>query len=408
MPRVPAADLASYIFRDIAPVTTSNGKLPGAIRASATGPTPAPPSASRHPRGRRLARQVAGIVNGHHREDPTAISFWGALSEAERRAFTSVASERTFARGTRLMEEGQQSRQVMVIRKGWTRICIREDGLKQRERTVARRGPGQLIGERAALEKTVRSASVIADEAVRALVVSAEDFTAFLSAHPAVRDMVEGQLYRRAQQPSRPLLNGQNCTIVHTDIVGFSQRIRTDEHRRTIRLASLSMTMKAIEDIYDACSLEDRGDGVLMVVRPEIPTGRVLESLLSGWPAALRRHNETFSEALRIQLRIAIDVGPVVSDEFGISGDAIIRTARLLDAADFKTAMKEQNASLGIIVSTFVYDAAVPHPEGAPAPYVPVQASVKESSIPAWMQIITLATSLVSIWLSPEGSARRG
>ena len=205
----------------------------------------------------------------------------------------------------------------------------------------------------------------------------------------AVREMVEGQMYRRAQQPSRPLLNGQNCTIVYTDIVGFSQRLRTDEHRRTIRLANLTMTMKAIEDIYDACSLEDRGDGVLMVVRPDIPTGRVLESLLSGLPAALRRHNETFSEALRIQLRIAIDVGPVVSDEFGISGDAIIRTSRLLDAADFKTAMKEQNAGLGIIVSTFVYDAAVPHPEGAPVRYVPVQASVKESTIPAWMQIIT-------------------
>jgi CRP-like cAMP-binding protein len=389
MPRVPAADLANHILRDLTPVAISNGKLPGAIRAAVTGPTPAPPSASRPPRGMRLARQVASMVNSHHREDPTAVSFWGALSEAERRAFTSVASERAFARGTRIMEEGEQSWQVMVIRQGWTRICVREDGLRQRERTVAWRGAGQLIGERAALEKTVRSASVIADEAVRALVVSAEDFTAFLSAHPAVRDMVEGQVYRRAHQPSRPLLNGQNCTIVHTDIVGFSQRMRTDEHRRTIRLASLTMTMQAIEGIYDACSLEDRGDGVLMVVRPDVPTGRVLEGLLSGLPAALRRHNETFSEALRIQLRIAIDVGPVVSDEFGISGDAIIRTARLLDAADFKAAMKEQNAGLGIIVSTFVYDAAVPHPEGAPTRYVPVQAAVKESSIPAWMQIIT-------------------
>jgi class 3 adenylate cyclase len=95
-----------------------------------------------------------------------------------------------------------------------------------------------------------------------------------------------------------------------------------------------------------------------------------------------------FAEALRIQLRIAIDVGPVVSDELGISGDAIIRTARLLDAPDFKTAMAEQKAALGIIVSTFVYDAAVPHPLGMPAQYLPVQANVKEASIPAWMHLI--------------------
>jgi CRP-like cAMP-binding protein len=396
-PRVPAADLVNHIRRDIALATVSSGRLPGVIRVAMTGPPPAHPSAGRHPRGRFLASRVASFVNSPkfpptlrlaHREDPTAVSFWGALSEAERRAFASVASEGTFVRGTRIMKEGEHSRQVMVIRQGWTKICIREEGLRQAERTVARRGPGQLIGERAALEKSVRSASVIADETVQALVVSAEDFTAFLSAHPAVRDMVEGQVYRRAHQPSRPLLNGQNCTIVHTDIVGFSQRIRTDEHRRTIRLASLTMTMKAIEDIYDACSLEDRGDGVLMVVRPDIPTGQVLESLLSGLPYALRRHNEMFAEALRIQLRIAIDVGPVVSDELGISGDAIIRTARLLDAPDFKTAMAEQKATLGIIVSTFVYDAAVPHPLGMPAQYLPVQANVKEASIPAWMHLI--------------------
>lgn len=341
---------------------------------------------------------MAGIVSSPllpptlrpaHREDPKAVSFWGALSEAERRAFAAMASEYMFVRGTRIMEEGEHAGQVMVIRNGWAKICVRRNGERRTEHMLAMRGPGQLIGERAVLEQTVRSASVIADETVRALVVSAEDFAAFLSAHPAVRDMVEGQMYRRDQQPSRPLLNGQNCTIVHTDIVGFSHSGRTDEQRRTIKLAQLTMTMKAIAGIYDSCSLEDRGDGVLMVVRPEVPTGQVLGSLLTGLPAELRRHNETFAEALRIQLRIAVDVGPVVSDEIGISGDAIIRTARLLDAPDFKMAMAEQNATLGIMVSTFVYEAAIPHPLGTPAQYVPVQVNVKEASIPAWMHLIS-------------------
>jgi CRP-like cAMP-binding protein len=380
------ADMAGHVFHGLAPVAIRTGILTSAFPASVTGPTPARPSATRYLRSgaRRVAGKLPPSLRSVQRGDPTAVSFWGALNEAEQRAFTAVASECTFVRGMRIMEEGEQAGLVMVIRDGWARICVRDNG----ERTIARRGPGQLIGERAALEKTVRSASVIADETVRALAVSAADFTAFLSAHPTVRDIVERQVYHRDQQASKQPLNGQNCTIVHTDIVGFSHRGRTDEHRRTIKLAQLTMTMKAIAGIYDSCSLEDRGDGVLMVVRPEVPTGQVLGSLLNGLPAELRRHNETFAEALGIQLRIAIDVGPVVSDEIGISGDAIIRTARLLDAPDFKSAMAEQKATLGIIVSTFVYEAAVPHPLGAPAQYVSVQANVKESSIPGWMHLI--------------------
>jgi len=326
-------------------------------------------------------RQVRG-------EDLTAVPFWGALTEAEQRAFASVAQDCTFVRGTRIMEEGEHSSQVMVICHGWTKICVLENGPGHAERTIAMRGPGQLVGERAALESAVRSASVIADETVRSLVLTPEDFIAFLSAHPAVRSIVEDQVYRRDRQPDRPELNGQNCTIVSTDMVGFSQDIRNDDNRRTIRHANLSMTMKAIDSIWDSCYFEDRGDGILLVVRPDIPTGKVLECLLTSLPAALKQHNDTYAEALQIQLRVAVDVGPVVTDTIGISGDAIIRTSRLLEAAELKAAMTDPKATLGVIVSTFVYDAAVPHREGTPVSYVPVLAKVKESSIPARMLII--------------------
>jgi CRP-like cAMP-binding protein len=65
------------------------------------------------------------------------------------------------------------------------------------EGVLAERGPGQLVGERGALQVSVRSASVIALETVQALVVRTADFAAFISAHPAVLDAVERQLYDR-------------------------------------------------------------------------------------------------------------------------------------------------------------------------------------------------------------------
>ena len=87
------------------------------------------------------------------------------------------ADRRTFAGGARLMQEGETANHVVVILRGRTQICVNDNG---KERVVAYRGPGQLIGERAALQVSVRSATVIALETVHALVVRTEDFAAFL------------------------------------------------------------------------------------------------------------------------------------------------------------------------------------------------------------------------------------
>jgi class 3 adenylate cyclase len=321
---------------------------------------------------------------------PSSVTFWGVLTVPERRAFAAVAHQLSFPRGALLIREGDLPDHVFVILGGRTKICVHEYGA---ELILAERGPGQLVGERAALELGVRSATVVALEPVEALVVPTEDFRAFLRTHPAVYSIVDGQNYGRladGQRPGRSVLNGQNCTIVNTDVVGFSQPIRNDDHRRLVRQANLSMTMTAIDSIFGSCSIEDCGDGLLMVIRPDIPTQRVVECLVNALPPALRRHNDTYAQAVRIQLRIAIDVGPVVSDSVGVSGQAIIRTARLLDASDLKAAMAETGANLGIIVSEFVYDTAIRQADGPvdPARYIPVQANVKESSIPAWMQLI--------------------
>ena len=114
------------------------------------------------------------------RRGPGAVIFWEALDPIERDAFRSVASSRTFAAGARLIAESDQADYVIVILSGRTKISIEENG---REQILAERGPGQLVGERAALQMSVRSANVIALETVQALVVRTGDFAAFVSAH---------------------------------------------------------------------------------------------------------------------------------------------------------------------------------------------------------------------------------
>ena len=63
----------------------------------------------------------------------------------------------------------------------------------------------------------------------------------------------------------------------------------TDEHRLLIRRANLTMTVKAMDSIWDSSSMEDRGDGVLMVVRPDIPTQRVMAQIRSPESVSTKR-----------------------------------------------------------------------------------------------------------------------
>ena len=123
-----------------------------------------------------------------------ALGFWGALNPAERHAFRSLARERTFASGAALMREGEPADHVIVILSGRTTISVQDNG---RERIIAERGLGQLVGEQSALQVSVGSATVVASETVRALVMRADDFANFIRAHSATLGIIEGQIYRR-------------------------------------------------------------------------------------------------------------------------------------------------------------------------------------------------------------------
>jgi Cyclic nucleotide-binding domain len=351
------------------------------------------------------------------RQQNPADSFWDALDPTEREALRSVASWRTFAAGARIMEEGERADHVMVILGGRVKVCVDDNGS---ERVLAERGLGQLVGERGALTVSVRSATVIALEMIWALVVQTKDFAAFISAHPRALDIVQRQLYRRSTEESaspgsgssrpgtadgmtaaeqldedhiagssrRPQpLTGENCTVVLTDVVEFGARARTDSDRLLIREVLFGMTQAAMQSIPDARS-EDRGDGFLTVVPPAVSTARVIDLVLKVFPAALEQHNNSQRESARFKLRLALNVGPVVSD-MGVSGEAIIVAARLVEAPRFKEAIMKSTASLGVIASPFVYETAIRHSTNPldVASYTEVPVEVKESDTTAWMKL---------------------
>jgi hypothetical protein len=186
-------------------------------------------------------------------------------------------------------------------------------------------------------------------------------------------------------------LSGQNCTVLLTDVVGFSSSARNDEDRRIIRDALCNMTGAMLQGITDIWS-EGRGDGLLTVIWPSIPTKAVIDRLREDLLPALGHHNSSHRDSACFQLRAAVGVGPLLSDAMGPSGDEITTIARLVDAPPFKKAMDSSGASLGIITTAFIYETVIKHDRNLPG-YRPVQVDVKTFNGPAWMSVFTTSIS---------------
>ncbi|KAB2368212.1 cyclic nucleotide-binding domain-containing protein [Actinomadura montaniterrae] len=370
------------------------GPLPPVPPSAQEGPAPPPLPAA------RAVEAVEAVTDA--REGGTA--FWTMLTQSERQALLDRAHGHVYRRGDVLCREGVLAQEVIVILDGLARVWVEEGGV---QRTVAFRGGGELVGERAAMVARDRSATVTAEGDLNALRVPARAFAAYLADHPRVQAILVNQVYRRQTErrdeaalpagaggPGTALPDGPNgsCTILTTDIQGFSSRRRTDADRRHVVAAMYGMLEEAFAASgldFAALHTEDRGDGALVVVPSGTPTGQVVDPMLAHLAAALRRYNRRAAEPVRIQLRAAMHVGPVQRDARGVSGLPIITTRRLVDAPAVKRRVAETGADLAFVVSEFVFDNVIAPAPGFvdPARYARVRVRVKETSLPAWLTL---------------------
>jgi CRP-like cAMP-binding protein len=343
--------------------------------------------------------------------------FWGALRLGQREALERKGVPRTYAAGTAIFREGEPADHVVIVMEGRAKIC--KQGPGGRSLLLAIRGPGEILGERGALVETrPRSATVIAVADVRALMVATRDFKAFIEHYPDVLDLLEGEIYGRltqmgealsqpvgspdgrgrTEEPSRvdavmvrdeTILNGDTCTVLLSDVAGFSGEERNEDDRLFVR-RMLNETMRNSFDKahipWESCHREDRGDGLLIVVPPHTPTTAILESLPGRVAIELSRHNRRVKAAGYIQLRLAMAVGPVRTDGTGVSGDALIEAARLIELRAFKRRLKTERADLGLIGSAYIHQAMIKTGAAAvvPGAYRRVRGRVKGTTITGW------------------------
>ncbi|WP_236245730.1 hypothetical protein [Streptomyces sp. CC210A] len=133
---------------------------------------------------------------------------------------------------------------------------------------------------------------------------------------------------------------------------------------------------------------EDRGDGILAALRPDVPPTLVVGRWVDTLYESLREHNAGRDRRLRI--RVGMNAGLVLDDGRGLVGRAVDLACRLCDSATAKAVMdRAEDADLLVVVSDWLYANVVR--EGGryvePDHYRQARVQAKETDETAWFHL---------------------
>ncbi|MFG2000453.1 hypothetical protein ACGFNU_15025 [Spirillospora sp. NPDC048911] len=183
------------------------------------------------------------------------------------------------------------------------------------------------------------------------------------------------------------------------DIAGFGDARRAADVQLYLRRSMYQILDGAFNATgLDRTSshLEDRGDGVLVVLPPTVPPEVLLDPLTVHMVSLLRQHNRRHSAGAQLRLRMAVHAGRIHADEHGVSGRAVIDLFRLLDGAAFRRAAGMSTTDLSVIVSDQIHSEVISTAWPDVVDLQQITVTVKETRTRAW------------IWIPPQGPAEGG
>jgi vWA-MoxR associated protein C-terminal domain/vWA-MoxR associated protein middle region 0/Effector-associated domain 2 len=189
--------------------------------------------------------------------------------------------------------------------------------------------------------------------------------------------------------PASRLRPMPNRTIVVVDVAGFTRPDRTIIHQSAVHEGLYRVLPDAFAELgvdWDACVVEDRGDGMMILVPPEVSNSRLADQLPGRLVAGLRRHNAVSSPEAAMQLRVALHVGEVYQDGRGVVSQAVNVAFRILNAPDARSALRSSTGLLALLASeTFYREVIVQDPATDPGSYRQISVPVSEGQVVAWL-----------------------
>jgi hypothetical protein len=157
-------------------------------------------------------------------------------------------------------------------------------------------------------------------------------------------------------------------SILAVDIEGSTKRtnpIKGELRDVVYRLVAGALRMAGI-GVQHCEPLVDRGDGVLVLLRPadEVPKPLLLSRLIPALASLLFAYNSGIPPAdypRVLRLRAVIHAGEVHCDENGFFGEDLDLAFRLLDAPRLKEQLRRGMAPLALVASDYFFNAIIRH-----------------------------------------------
>ncbi|MBC2864056.1 Crp/Fnr family transcriptional regulator [Streptomyces mexicanus] len=158
-----------------------------------------------------------------------AVPFLARLEKEDRIALLAIGRPLRYPARSALMHQDEPSAHVLLLLHGWTKVtALAANGY---EALLALRGPGDIIGEGAALSGRHRSATVTALDPVEAVVIEQGRFTAFVSDNARVALQLLSLATDRQRSTDRRRLQWAALTVRERLAVLLLELMRTHGNR---------------------------------------------------------------------------------------------------------------------------------------------------------------------------------
>ena len=123
-------------------------------------------------------------------EHLAAVPLFEGLSKQQLRRISRLMTRLDWPAGKVLTREGEQGDEFVIVLEG-------EVEVRQGDRVVATRGPGEYVGEIALLDKRPRTATVVATTPVLVEVLSRREFMSLLAEAPELSEQILATVAQR-------------------------------------------------------------------------------------------------------------------------------------------------------------------------------------------------------------------
>jgi hypothetical protein len=171
------------------------------------------------------------------------------------------------------------------------------------------------------------------------------------------------------------------------DVAGFGGRPARAKKRVQQRLDALVPVILNDLNVQLAdTNSQGTGDGIMLFLPKDLDLQRALPQLLHSTTTHLAADNEDFHD--QVQLRMAVDIGPVGLTSLGFDGAVATNLGRLVDSEPPRKWLADNpNHHLAVLISNRLYDFVVAEdvPALPPTQFTHVPIQIKEVTTTAWL-----------------------